>query len=210
MPNPQFFINYLEQFSYIGIFVLIALSGYIVPIPEEILLLIVGYVAGIGFNNVYISLLVSILGVLAGDNLLFWLSKYKGSRLIDHLKHKVKKSEIIKYRYLMKKHIGKTIFILRFIVGLRFFSPFMAGSMKIKWKTFQFYNLLAVLIYAPIMVFLGYHFHHKLVLVITQVEIIRHIIFFLFLAIVGYLISAFVRRKFSEESGTKADSMRHK
>ena len=196
MAYTQFFIGYLEQFSYFGIFALIALSGYIIPIPEEILLLLTGYLAGIGVNNIYIALAAAILGILAGDNILFWLSRYKGSKIIDRLRHKVRKNEINKYRHLMKKHIGKTIFIARFIVGLRFFGPFLAGSMKIKWKAFQFYNLIAVLVYAPIILFLGYHFHNRLALIITQVEIARHLIFFLFLVAVGYLISVFLNKKY--------------
>ena len=175
---------------------LISLSGYIVPVPEEILLLLAGYIAGVGLNNVYFALLAAILGILVGDNVLFWLSKYKGSRIINKLKQKVRRNELNKYKHLMKEHIGKTIFIVRFIVGFRFFGPFLAGSVNIKWKTFQFYNLIAVLIYAPLIVFLGFHFHNKLALVITQVEIIRHIIFFIFLAIVGYLISRFVNKKY--------------
>ena len=196
MINTQFIQSSIEQFSYAGIFILVTFTGYIIPIPEEILLLLIGYIAGVGLINVYIALIPATLGVLAGDNILYWLSRYQGSRLIDKLKRKVRKNEIMKYRHLMKKHIGKTIFILRFIVGLRFFSPFLAGSMKIKWKTFQFYNLLAVIIYVPILIFLGYHFHNKLALVITQVEIIRHLIFIAVLAVVGYMISIFINKKF--------------
>jgi len=202
MHTTQFFISYLEQFSYFGIFVMVALSGYIIPVPEEILLLLAGYIAALGFNNVYVALAAAILGILVGDNILFWLSRYKGSKLIDKLKHKIRKSELNKYRHLMKKHIGKTIFIARFIVGLRFFGPFLSGSMKIKWKTFQFYNLIAVLIYAPVIVFLGFHFHNRLALIITEVEIIRHFVFFLFLAVVGYLISSFINKKFLIKEGT--------
>ena len=196
MTNPQFFINYIEQFSYFGIFVLVALSGYVLPIPEEISLLIAGYIAGAGFNNVYITLIPAIFGVLVGDNVLFWLSRFQGSKLIDKLRGKVRKHEIMKYKALMRHHMGKTIFILRFVVGLRFFGPFLAGSMKTKWRIFQIYNLLAVLIYVPIIVFLGYHFHNKLAVVITEVEIVRHLIFIVFLAVVGYMISLFVRKKF--------------
>ena len=196
MANTQFFIGYIEQFSYLGIFVLIALSGYILPVPEEILLLLTGYIAALHLNNIYIALATAILGVLTGDNILFWLSRYKGSRVIDKLKHKIRKNELNRYRHLMKKHIGKTIFIARFIVGLRFFGPFLAGSMRIKWRIFQLYNLIAVLIYAPIIVFLGFHFHNRLAMIITQVEIARHLMFLAFLAIVGCLIKIFINKEY--------------
>lgn len=196
MAATQFFVNYLEHFSYLGIFIFVLLSGYLIPIPEEVLLLLVGYIGGLGINNVYMGMIVAMLGVLAGDNVLFWLSKYKGSKLVDRLKYKIRKSELIKYRQLMKKHIGKTIFIVRFIVGLRFFGPFLAGSMKVGWKTFQLYNLLAVVVYVPIIVFLGFHFHNQLASIITKLEIARHLVFFFFLLIVGYLINRFINKRF--------------
>ena len=195
MTNTQFFINYIEHFSYLGIFVIGALVGYVIPIPEEIFLLLVGYIAGIGFYNVYFATFFAILGVLVGDNFLFWVSRYKASRLAERLKNRMNKNKVMKYRRLMKKHIGKTIFTLKFVVGLRVFSPFLAGSMKIKWSQFQFYNLLAAMVYVPIITFLGFHFHNQLALVITGVEFARHIIFLLILVLIGFFVTIFVKNK---------------
>lgn len=195
MVNPQFFANYIAHFSYFGIFLSVSLAGYIIPLPEEVMLLLAGYIAGFGFN-LYAVVLAAILGVLTGDSVLFWLSRYEGSKLVEKLKRRVDKHELNKYRNLMKEHIGKTIFILRFVVGLRFLSPFLAGSMKIKWKKFLFYNTLAAIVYVPIVVFLGYHFHNQLVALVTSFEIARHIIFLLFLAVIGILISVFLKKKF--------------
>ena len=203
MINPQLYLNFLEQFSYAGLFLFVVFSGYLIPIPEEILLLLLGYIAGVGLISIYLALAAGILGVLIGDNILFWLSHFQGSKIVHRLKKKIRKHELMKYKHLMKQHIGKTIFILRFIVGLRFFSPFLAGSLRVKWKVFQIYNLMAVSIYVPILVFLGYHFHNKILLVISSVEIVRHSIFFIFLAVVGYLITVFVRKKFLIKNSVK-------
>ena len=200
MVNTQFFINYIEHFSYFGIFVIGATVGYLIPLPEEIFLLIVGYIAGTGVYNLYLATLFVVLGVLTGDNILFWLSKYKVSGIVDKLNKRLDKHKIMKYRHLMKEHIGKTIFTLKFIVGLRIFSPFLAGSMKVKWRIFQFYNLLALLIYIPVLVFLGFHFHNKLAFVITGVEIVRHLIFLLVLLLIGFLISVFVKNKYKAKA----------
>ena len=200
MINTQFFINYIEHFSYLGIFVIGATVGYLIPFPEEIFLLTVGYIAGVGVYNVYLATLFAIIGVLTGDNILFWLSRYKASRIVDMVNRQLDKHKIMKYRHLMKEHIGKTIFTLKFIVGLRIFSPFLAGSMKVKWGIFQFYNLLAVIIYIPILVFLGFHFHNKLALIITGVEIVRHLIFLVVLVLIGFLISAFAKNRYKAKT----------
>ncbi len=94
--NIDFFINYLEHLSYAGIFIILALVGYfLIPVPEEIMLMIVGYISALGFNNVYIALVVSIIALQVGDNLLFWLSK-GGSKYIVKIMYKFKEEKIRK------------------------------------------------------------------------------------------------------------------
>ena len=136
----SFILSYVNSFSYFGLFLLMAVIA-LIPIPEEIVLLLVGYFAGLGFAEIDKILLASILGVVAGDNLVYFLSRY-GRRYFSKIKKKIVLKKFLKYEGLMKEHSGKTIFLLRFIIGLRFLGPFMAGHLKIKWKTFFFFNLL--------------------------------------------------------------------
>ena len=143
---------------------------------------------------------MSIVAILASDNVLFWLSTYRTSKFVGKLIRKIKKNKINYYKQLMKKHVGKTIFLLKFFAGLRAFGPFLAGSTKVKWKIFQFYNLLAVLVYVPLFVFLGYHFHNRLALIITEVELARHIIFLLMMGVLGSFLMIFIRKKFLVKS----------
>lgn len=185
---------YLERYTYIGIFIAVALSGYLIPIPEEVTLLLVGYVAAYLSLNIYLVMALAALGIMAGDNILFWLSYSKGSAFIKKLRAGITKDRLQKYRKLMKRHMGKAIFTLRFVAGLRFFAPLLAGSLRVKWRRFFIYNLLALLIYVPLVIFLGYHFHNKLAMIISEVEIARHIVFAIVLALSGYLI-IYLRKK---------------
>lgn len=194
-----FFVDYIEQFSYIGIFLMFALAGYVIPVPEEILLLLIGYIAALGFFNVYIAAFASLLGIILGDNMVFWLSKYSRNIIIKSLKKKISKKDIIKYRGFMKSHIGKSIFILRFTPGLRFLSPLLAGSMNVKSKKFFLYNLTAIIIYVPVIIFIGYHFNTQLSMIIRRLKIAKHIIFVLLLAVIGLLISLYANRKSSKQ-----------
>ena len=166
------------------------------PVPEEVLLLLVGYIAAPYPHRFYWFTLAAILGIIAGDNFLFWLSRLGRGKIVAKIKSKLKQSQVMKYRSMMSHHIGKTIFITRFIIGLRIFGPFLAGSLKVRWKKFQFFNFLAVIIYAPLMVFLGYHFHNDLVLLIGGVELVRHTIFFISLALISWLVGMFLKKKF--------------
>jgi membrane protein DedA with SNARE-associated domain len=193
--DSQFLVSYLAHFSYVGVFIVLTLSGYVIPIPEEVLLLLIGYIAGSGYMNVYGALGVSLLGILAGDNLIFWLAT-SSSTYIEKLRARLKQGTLLKYEELMRTHLGKTIFGSRFIVGLRFLGPFLAGSIQVPWNTFQVYNGLALIIYVPILVLLGYHFHNQVAVVIARVEVVRHAIALTIIVMIGVSISRFVRKRF--------------
>jgi membrane protein DedA with SNARE-associated domain len=42
------------------------------------------------------------------------------------------------------------------------FAPLLAGSLKIRWITFQIYDILALIFYASLFIFLGFHFNNQL------------------------------------------------
>ncbi len=188
----------VENLSYLGTFVIMVLSGHLIPVPEEILLLLIGYASGIGFSNVYIAFTVASLGVIVGDGALFFLSR-TGSKYIERLKNKISRNKLKRYENLMKAHAGKTIFLSRFIVTVRFFSPILAGSLGIKWRTFALADFPAVIIYVGVFIFLGYHFNSDIASLITEVKFARHIIFILLVVVIGLLFSYWAGKKFLEK-----------
>jgi len=171
------------------------LSGHLVPVPEEVILLLVGYASGIGLSNVYFAAVFAMLGVIAGDSLLFYLSRH-GNHYVEKLKNRIALQKMAKYERMMGAHAGKTIFISRFIVGLRFFSPILAGMLKIKWRIFLVSDIPAIIIYVSLFIFIGYHFNTDIARMITEVKLARHIIFILLIAVIGLLFSYFVGKKF--------------
>lgn len=137
---------------------------------------------------------------------MMYLLSRTGNKYIEKIKRRLNRKKLDHYERLMRSYAGKTIFISRFIVTLRFFSPLLAGSLKIKWKTFQLYNTLAVAIYVPVLIFLGYHFHNEILKLITHVEIIRHVIFTVLVIIAGSLVSYHVGKHFlTRNNGDKSD-----
>jgi membrane protein DedA with SNARE-associated domain len=196
MAKQEILAGLIAHFSYLGVFLFVALSGFIIPLPEEVTLLLVGYLSATGLLNSYLALAVCIIGILAGDNLLFFLSRKSKLKIIKKLNSKVKKKFSRHYLIILNRNIGKAVFLMRFMVGLRFFGPLLAGQSKAKWSVFQFYNLLAALIYVPLIFFLGYHFHSKLTLIVTEVEFARHLISILSLTFFGFIIVYLFRKRY--------------
>lgn len=193
MIDPQIFISYLGQFSYLGIFVVMMFAGYGIPVPEEILLLLVGYLAGTEVNNVYLAIAVSVVGLLVGDIILYSLSR-TGSAYINRLQGKFRPEKLARYEAMMRQHLKPAIFGFRFIPGLRFLGPFLAGSTQTSLTTFLIYDILALAMYTPLIILIGWHWHTSITRLITQFDALRHFITIAAVAIIGLILTYLVRK----------------
>ncbi|HMN19159.1 MAG TPA: DedA family protein [Candidatus Moranbacteria bacterium] len=189
------FIQNMHNISYATLALLTFLSGYLIPLPEEVALLFAGYVAGIGPAKAHIVVITVFCAVVAGDNVLYYMS-LKGSRYVEKWRKKIREGKLRHAEDLMRGHIGKTIFFLRFIVGFRSFGPVIAGMVGVPWRTFFFFNGLASFLHVVLFVGLGYVFRNRFLLLVSEVEVIRHILFFSSATILGLLIARFVRKEY--------------
>jgi membrane protein DedA with SNARE-associated domain len=183
------FINSIEHFSYFGIFFFALFSGFIIPIPEEIILLITGYMARFQMIHLTPAIFIIIFAFVIGDNILFRLV-LKNNKHVSKLIHEVLSLEIIsKKKDSLEKHVGATIFLSRFIPFFRFVGPVFAGYVKASEEKFLLFNTLAICIYAPFVIWIGYFFSEYFSQIVIEMGKVRHVLFILVLVIVGLLIS---------------------
>ena len=191
-------LEFLKSNSYLGVFALSLLGAYLIPAPEAVLLMLLGYAAGLGIVELNLVLALAILGGILGDMFVFWLS-YKGSKYVEHFRHKVRKSKLEKYEHYVVSHIGKAVFFLRFIVGVRFFAPVMAGSLQAEPKRFLFYETIAASINAVLFVALGYVFHKHIFFTLTTVEIVKNVLFLSSAIIVSVVVGYFMKKDLAKK-----------
>lgn len=194
MVSPEPVISFLQHFSYIGVFSSIVVSGYILPVPEEVVLLTIGYLANSGMFNIYFVAIVSFLATLASDVFLYSLAK-KDSKFTTKLKVKMHNNSFVKSWMKKPNEIGKAVFIMRFLVGLRFLGPILAGAMNVSLKKFVLYDSLALLIYTPFFILVGFLFHHSFLRMVTRIESIRHLLFFVSIGILSFFLVRFASKK---------------
>ena len=183
------FINSVEQFSYLGIFLFALFSGYILPIPEEIILLIVGYMASIGYVHLLPAIFVVIIAFIIGDNVVFRLTLHNNKHVTKFINEVLSVKLIARHKSFFEKNIGLTVFLFRFVPFLRFISPVFAGYVKAKEKTFMLFNTLAIVIYAPFMIWIGFFFHESFGDIVNQIGRVRHIAIIFLWIIVGLVIT---------------------
>lgn len=193
MPSFDFIIGYLDNLSYLGIFFIFIIP--FLPIPEEVLLLGIGYLVDVGDLNIYAAIAASVGGIMASDNMWYWLGR-SHSRITGRLRKKVGREKIATYEGMIKKHTGKYVFLSRFIPGARALGPSIAGSLGVNKNHFWFFNILAVFLYTPIFILLGYYFNYNLEVLVSRIISVRHIVFILFIAAVGLTAGFFINKKF--------------
>ena len=77
--------NYIEHFTYVGLLLVLILCGLGLPVPEDVALLAGGFMAHRGVTQYPITLAVSFIGVVAGDNTLYYVGRKFGSSLVAYL-----------------------------------------------------------------------------------------------------------------------------
>ncbi len=167
-------LSYVQNLSYVGMFFAVAFSGYVIPIPEELILILGGFLAAQGISDPFLLALVSILGAITGDSIIFYLSGH-GSRFTKKYHERVEKTHVGWYMRHMRNNTGITIFCSRFIVGMRFLNPLVSGLMKVSWKTFVLATSLSAVIYIPFVIWLGYYFHRQIHLLLHIAHSLREV-----------------------------------
>lgn len=188
-----FVLNSIKGGSYFGILLLSMFVSYIVPLPEVVLLLLIGFLAKTTGIELPFALVVSIVGTIIGDNILYRLSFF-GNKHVERFNRKMRANKLIQYEYLVVNNIGKAIFFLRLITGVRFFGPVIAGTLGAGWRKFFFYNALATAVHSLFFVMLGFYSQRKIIALIAEVEIVRNILLFSSVLIVGMLLRIFSKK----------------
>ena len=160
--------GYLEHFTYAGLFVVLALCGLGLPMPEDVALLAGGYLVHRGITRYPLTLAVALLGVVSGDNSLFFIGRHWGTGIVRYfgVSRPGSQMQIERIRTFMQRHGHRAIFYARFLAGLRALVYLSAGSFGVRPAVFLLYDLLGAVISVPIVVSLGYLFGKQLEMIV--------------------------------------------
>ncbi len=191
------------QLSYFGIFVWFAVIEQLTPVPEEVYLMSAGYIAVHLHMNIILCALAALAGLLATDNLLFYLA-LKGNKFSQKLLKKINHDLLDNIKNKLKNKAAITIFIGALVPKLRFFNPLIAGSINIKFKIFFFANAAATLLYVTVYMSIGILFHRQLNYVLKELKYVQHGIFIAMMIIIAIFIIIKMRKLvFEKETATK-------
>lgn len=154
-------LDVIEQFGYIGVFLLITLENIFPPIPSEVILTFGGFMTTKTDLNVLGVVISSTVGSVAGAMILYALGMFLGVErmevIVDKWGHilRLSKEDLYKANAWFLKYGVWTVFFCRFIPLIRSLISIPAGMSHMNFKLFLLLTTLGTLIWNTVLVNVG-------------------------------------------------------
>jgi membrane protein DedA with SNARE-associated domain len=149
---------------YVVVLGLLLLSGFGLPIPEDIPLILAGYLVYHGYAEGVVLFPLTFLAVVGADLMVFVLGRKYGHHVpkLPLMRRFLTEKRLAKTERLLHEHGGKFMFAVRFLPGLRAPAIFTAGNFRIPYWKFLLYDGGAALVSVPVILGLAYYFAEHL------------------------------------------------
>jgi membrane protein DedA with SNARE-associated domain len=153
--------GYLAHYGYWTVAVALLLENAGVPVPGETILLLASFLAYSEHHlHVGYIILVGICAATIGDNLGFAIGHHGGRPLLERYQHifHIPRRTLARGEHLFQRYGAPTIFVARFIVGMRIIAGPLAGVLRMDWRKFAIFNFLGAALWVSVISSVGYFF----------------------------------------------------
>jgi len=156
--------EFLGQFGYFGIILLLVLGGLGLPVPEEAPVILAAILSKREVMWAPLAFGACVVGVLLGDFVVYFLGYFYGERVMN-LKLACKfltRERETQMKGYFHRHGIKILVLGRFAVGFRTAAYLTAGILRIPPLKLLVTDLFAVSLSTPLMFGLGWIFAHQI------------------------------------------------
>ena len=158
---PEGIADAIGQWGYLALGVGVALG---VPVPEDVWLLVAGYLVWSRLLSFPWVIVVGMIAAMVADNTGYWTGRLGRRRLLDRFGQYVlvTPARLRRAETFFLRHGHKAVFFARFIPWLRVSAGPLSGVSRMPYGRYFTYNFLAALTYVSVMTVLGYLFAPQL------------------------------------------------
>jgi membrane protein DedA with SNARE-associated domain len=155
----QHFIPFIASYGYPAIFSLLVLGIVGLPVPDETLLTLTGYLIFKGTLHFVPSFFCAFLGTVCGISLSFAIGRFAGVRLLmkygGRLHLTQERMDRVHAWFRRWGHWSFTVGY--FVPGVRHVIAIVAGSLRLDFGTFAFFAYLGAFFWAGVFICAGYY-----------------------------------------------------
>jgi membrane protein DedA with SNARE-associated domain len=151
----------LVHYGYGAVAFILLLESTGLPLPGETILLLSSFLA---FSQHELQLpwiiVVGTLATTAGGEFGFALGRYGGRPLIERYRHifSIRPEMVARGERLFERYGAPTVFLARFLFGMRVLASLLAGALHMPRRTFGLFNFLGAAVWVTAICSAGYLF----------------------------------------------------
>ncbi len=151
-------LDFMKNVGYLSLFVLMALESASLPIPSEVVLPFAGYLVYLGAMDFWVALAVSTAASLAGALVDYYLALWLGRPFVVRLlkAFRLGSGTLDRAERWFERSGQWTVFVARFVPGLRTVISLPAGLFRMGIKPFVFMTVVGCFAWSAILVYAGF------------------------------------------------------
>lgn len=155
---PEWLLDLFGRYGYAVVFVGVLLENTGLPVPGETALLVGAALARDGRLSLLPVIGWAIAGAILGDNFGFLIGRRGGRALLERQGWRVgmTAARLARFDVFFARYGAATVFIARFVTGLRVFGAMLAGASGLGWRKFLFYNAAGAVVWSTVIAAVGY------------------------------------------------------
>lgn len=179
---------YQPNMVYLGVVFMMVASALGFPMPEEVTLVSVGFLAFMGSRpdlfpppfpgapvvNVHEAAFISFLAVFGSDFLIYFVGRKWGRKILYHPRARklISEASIQRVENWTKKYGNFAVFVFRFTPGVRFPGHLATGMLKFSAWKFALIDGLAALVSVPTQIYLLAHYGKEILVYFSRFKMI--------------------------------------
>jgi len=162
-----YFTYIIEKLGYLGAGFLMTLESMVAPVPSELVMPFVGFLAAEGKFSIAGSIIATSIGSIIGSLISYYMGYYGGRPLVL----KVGRYLLLNHEHLewterwFARHGSWTIFVSRFIPVVRHLISIPAGLGKMRLVPFCVYTLIGATLWNSFLFYCGFRLRQNWTLV---------------------------------------------
>jgi membrane-associated protein len=194
---PDLFEVLREHFTTHGYWTLavtLLLENAGIPLPGETVLLFASFLAYQHHQlNLSLIILVGTVACTVGDNIGYWIGLRGGRPLLRRYQKffRVSDESLAQAEAMFQRWGPATVFVARFIAGLRIVNGPLAGVLRMHWRRFLLFNFLGAATWVTVISCVGYLFGQHWQRLLRVVGRANLVVF-----VVAVLIAVYAWRKY--------------
>jgi len=196
----EWITEFMEQYGYIGIILMIALENVFPPIPSEVILTFGGFMTTYTNMTILGVIITATVGSVIGALILYGIGLLidveRLEKIIDRWGKflRVTKDDIKKADAWFDKYGYWAVFLCRMIPLIRSLISLPAGMSNMKFVPFLFYTLLGTLIWNTLLVSIGAAVGESWETIVHYMDIYSNIVYAMIALACIVVLVLFIRR----------------